>query len=143
MTEFGSYISFGKPRKRKWESATGTLTVGFWRITLCFARLDIEHLFSDVLGDLKAQDRQENRAKRLEENIKHLQEDLRKEVELNLDLNNKVSKLDAHTEELDDEVTDLEEERRELKKTVDSERTTVHNLLLYFNLISDDDDKDK
>jgi len=138
MSAFGSYISFGEPRTSRWEWGDGTLTISFWRVTICFANLDIENLFSEVLSELKSQTRDDKRYDRLKDKVSELEHGLKEEVEHGFDKQGSIDKLEKQVEDMDDDITDLEDERQQLKKTVDSERDAMHNLLVYLHLTKEE-----
>jgi len=130
---FGIYLSFGETHKWRWEWEKRSLTIGFWRITVCLASVDIERLFENVFAKFRERSelRTENQelGARLEELEKHNRDGVEQEVKLH----EQVTQLEKRNEDLDDEVIGLQCERNELQKTVDAITRDMEDMLRYFN----------
>jgi predicted nuclease with TOPRIM domain len=131
---FGFYLSFGESRKWKWEREKRSLTISFWRITVCFASVDIERLFESVFAKFRERSELRTENQELETRLKELEENNRKGVEQEVKLHDEITKLEQRNDDLDDEVTDLQCEREELQKTVNKLTCDMDDMLRYFYL---------
>ena len=135
MKTFGFYFSFGKPRKRLFEHTDISLTVSVWRITVCFARVDIEGLFEQMLVDLKARNGSEERLQHMQKTIDEQNDHVRELTERELDRQHQIEKLQAKTDELyeiNEKMThdkdDLYDEITDLETTVEEANTQLRTV---------------
>ena len=116
---FGCYFSYGAKRDRKIERGDRNITISFWRISVCFARLDIEHL----LATLNAHDTAEARSaadayrKQLEDTTEALVTQEADHADDLSELGSKINVLTAQLEAAEQRVRELEPEKiEELKR---------------------------